>query len=174
MILKKVCMLGGYAVGKTSLVKRFMHGVFSEKYLTTIGVKIDKKVVQVQGCDVTLVLWDLAGEDGFEKTRVSYLRGASGYLLVVDGTRRASLQTAIDVQKRALATLGDVPFLVLVNKSDLKDQWALLDSDVKDLEGQGWRVLSTSAKDGTAVEQAFLLLAHDMVSEQPSADVAVE
>ena len=166
MISKKVCMLGGYAVGKTSLVKRFVHGMFSDKYLTTIGVKIDKKVVQVEGRDVTLVLWDLAGENGFEKVRLSYLRGASGYLMVVDGTRRSSLTTALEVQSKAQAELGDVPFLVLINKLDLKDRWTILDADIQDLERRGWRVLITSAKEGTTVEQAFMLLARDMVSGQ--------
>jgi len=166
MISKKVCMLGGYAVGKTSLVKRFVHGMFSDKYLTTIGVKIDKKTVQVDGRDVTLVLWDLAGENGFEKVRLSYLRGASGYLLVVDGTRRASLETALEVQRKAQLTLGDVPFLVLINKGDLREQWTVLDADVQNLESKGWRVLITSAKAGTAVEQAFLVIARDMVSGQ--------
>jgi hypothetical protein len=174
MISKKVCMLGGYAVGKTSLVKKFVHGIFSEKYLTTIGVKIDKKAVQVDGRDVTLVLWDLAGENGFEKVRLSYLRGASGYLLVVDGTRRASLQTALEVQRKAQQTLGDVPFLVLINKGDLKDQWTVLDADVQDLESKGWRVLVTSAKEGTEVEKAFMLIARDMVSGQVPEEGAAE
>jgi hypothetical protein len=172
MISKKVCMLGGYAVGKTSLVKRFVHGVFSEKYLTTIGVKIDKKEVQVGDVDVSLVLWDLAGENGFEKVRLSYLRGASGYLLVVDGTRRASLDVALEVQRKAQATLGDVPFLVLLNKGDLRDQWTVLATDIQALEARGWRVLITSAKEGLAVEEAFLLLSRDMIAAQPG-DAAV-
>ena len=174
MISKKVCMLGGYAVGKTSLVKRFVHGVFSDKYLTTIGVKIDKKVMQVDGRDVNLVLWDLAGENGFEKVRLSYLRGASGYLLVVDGTRRASLETALEVQRKAQLTLGDVPFLVLINKGDLRDQWTVLDADIQELESKGWRVFITSAKAGTAVEQAFLVIARDMVSGQGAEEGTAE
>ena len=167
-------MLGGYAVGKTSLVKRFVHGVFSEKYLTTIGVKIDKKEVRVGDVDVSLVLWDLAGENGFEKVRLSYLRGASGYLLVVDGTRRASLEVALEVQRKAQATLGDVPFLVLVNKGDLRDQWTVLPSDIQALEAKGWRVLITSAREGLAVDEAFLLLSRDMLAAQPGAAVVPE
>ena len=167
MLAKKICMLGGYAVGKTSLVKRFVYGMFSEKYLTTIGVKIDKQVVGVDGQDVTLVLWDLAGEDGFEKVRLSYLRGASGYLLVVDGTRRATLDTAIKVQQKAHEALGDVPFLVLVNKGDVREQWTIRDSDIRALEQKGWRVMTTSAKDGSSVKEAFQLIAHDTVGAQP-------
>ena len=123
MISKKVCMLGGFAVGKTSLVSRFVRSIFSEKYLTTVGVKIDKKTVPVPGNDVDLVLWDIYGEDDFQKMRTSYLRGANGYLLVVDGTRRSTLDTARDLHKLAVDTVGPVPHLVLVNKSDLADAW---------------------------------------------------
>ena len=159
MISRKVCMLGGYAVGKTSLVRQFVHGVFSEKYLTTIGVKIDKKVLFVGDTELTLVLWDLAGENGYEKVRLSYLRGASGYLLVVDGTRPASLEMATSVQVKAQETLGDVPFLLLTNKVDLRDEWSIAESQLDVLRERGWRVLPTSAKDGTGVEQAFLQIA---------------
>ena len=94
MIQKKVCMLGGFAVGKTSLVARFVRSIFSEKYLTTVGVKIDKKAVMAGDREVTLVLWDINGQDEFQDVQESYLRGMSGYLLVVDGTRRATLETA--------------------------------------------------------------------------------
>ena len=87
MIQKKVCLLGGTGVGKTSLVAQFVHSIFSDKYLTTVGVKIDKKSVDVDGTDVELVIWDVYGHDDFQKLRVSYLRGTSGYLLVADGTR---------------------------------------------------------------------------------------
>jgi small GTP-binding protein len=79
-------MLGGFSVGKTSLIKRFVESVFSEKYLTTVGVKIDTKTVDVQGRSVNLILWDIAGEDDTATIRMSYLRGCSGYLLVADGT----------------------------------------------------------------------------------------
>jgi small GTP-binding protein len=164
MIVKKVCMLGGYAVGKTSLVKRFVHGIFSDRYLTTIGVKIEKKTVQVENDDLSLVIWDLAGENGFEKVRLSYLRGASGYLLVADGTRAASLETAIGVHEKAQKTLGDVPFLLLMNKCDLREQWTVTDSDIEDLRDRGWQVLLTSAKDNVAVEEAFSRLSRHMLS----------
>lgn len=87
MIQKKVCMLGAFAVGKTSLVERYVKSIFSEKYQTTVGVKIDKREVLVGATTVKLVLWDLHGEDRFQAVQASYLRGASGVLLVVDPTR---------------------------------------------------------------------------------------
>ena len=85
---KKVCMLGAFSVGKTSLVKRFVQSIFSETYLTTVGVKIDKKNVELSDRIVTLILWDLAGEDDIASLRMSYLRGSAGYVLVADGTGR--------------------------------------------------------------------------------------
>ena len=91
MLQKKICMLGGFAVGKTSLVRRFVQSIFSETYLTTVGVKIDKKSVVLSDKTVDLILWDLAGEDDIGSFRLSYVRGASGLVLVADGTRAATL-----------------------------------------------------------------------------------
>ena len=82
MIQKKVCMIGSFAVGKTSLVAQFVHSIYREQYLTTVGVKIDKKLVRVGDADVSLILWDLHGEDEFQKIRTAYLRGSSGFIFV--------------------------------------------------------------------------------------------
>jgi len=101
MIQKKICMLGSFAVGKTSLVSRYVTSIFSDKYLSTVGVKVDKKVITVAEEEVTLVLWDLYGEDGFQTVQKSYLRGAAGYLLVVDGTRFETFAAARELQKMA-------------------------------------------------------------------------
>ena len=110
MIQKKICMLGSFGVGKTSLVSRFVYSLFSEQYLSTIGVKIDRKSVVVDDAEVNLLLWDLHGDDEFQRVRASYLRGMSGYLLVADGTRAESLHVALDLQQLAKDTVGDVPF----------------------------------------------------------------
>jgi len=165
VIQKKVCLLGAYGVGKTSLVSRFVHSLFSEKYMTTIGVKIDKKSVELENERVELVIWDIYGQDDFQKVRMSYLRGASSYLLVVDGTRGPTLDTALSLQESAEQMLGQVPFLVAVNKADLSGQWEVADRDLVQLSNRGWRVIKTSAKTGGAVEAAFTTLAHAMVNE---------
>lgn len=164
MIKKKVCMIGAYAVGKTSLVQRFVKGIFSEKYLTTLGVKIDKKSLEINGETVELMLWDLAGEDEMTKVRSSYLKGASGYLLVVDGTRYETFEMALDIQKRLNAEIGELPFVLIINKSDLKAHWQIPPQSVLKLLQQGWQVLESSALDNDNVEQSFYQLGEKMLA----------
>jgi small GTP-binding protein len=163
MIQKKVCMLGGTGVGKTSLVSQFVTSLFSDSYMTTIGVKVDKKVVAVDDREVTLVLWDIYGEDEFQTVRPSYLRGASGYLLVADGTRQLTLESARQLQKIAESVAGVVPFILVLNKADLADQWRVDDRALWRLAEEGWSVIKTSAKTGEGVEDAFMKLTKKMV-----------
>jgi len=163
MIQKKICMLGAFAVGKTSLVSRFVSSLFSEDYLTTVGFKIDKKAVTVAGEDVTLMLWDIAGEDDLQSVRMSYLRGAAGYLLVIDGTRSRTLETARGLVNRTSEAIGDVPFVAVINKNDLEDEWELGEGAINQLEDEGWTVVTTSAKTGEGVEDAFRRLAWRVV-----------
>ena len=163
MIKKKICMLGAFAAGKTSLVRRYVHSLFSEKYHTTVGVKIEKKPVNINGTPVDLLLWDIYGEDEFQAVRTSYLRGASGCLLVVDGTRRYTLDTAHDLLKRIQEAVGTIPVLFVINKSDLMDSWEIEPVQLEALEKQGMLIVRTSAKDGSNVEKAFTTLAKMML-----------
>jgi hypothetical protein len=164
VIQKKICLLGGFGVGKTSLVSQFVHSIFSDKYLTTIGVKIDKKSVTADRTHVELVIWDIYGHDDFQKLRLSYLRGASGYLLVADGTRAATLDTADELQRLAEDEIGRVPFVLAVNKADLRAQWQIDRAAIDERRRAGWHVLETSAKTGDMVEGAFVTLAHGMLT----------
>ncbi|MCW5558383.1 MAG: GTP-binding protein [Verrucomicrobiae bacterium] len=159
MIQKKICMVGAPSVGKTSLVARYVHSIFSDKYLSTVGVKIDQKRLQVDGRDVTLMVWDLAGDDDFQPLKVSYLRAAAGYLLVADGSRRATLEHAVQLHARVTQAVGTVPFVLVLNKSDLVGQWDIEDARLAALMAQGWTVERTSARDGTGVEAVFEKLA---------------
>lgn len=158
MIQKKICMLGAFATGKTSLVARFVSSIFSEKYHTTVGVKIDKKIINTDNQDVMLMLWDLAGEDEFNKVQMSYLRGSAGYILVVDGTRRATLDKAFSLQKNVESSLGKIPFVVVLNKCDLTEDWEIDSVTIDDLSTQGITVINSSAKTGQGVEELFLSL----------------
>ena len=159
MIQKKICLLGAFAVGKTSLVSRFVKSIYSDQYLTTVGVKVDKKPVTLGDTQVNLIVWDLAGEDEFQKVSMDYLRGASGYLLVADGTRLSTLETARMLRQRVADNIGDIPFVFIVNKSDLNAEWEIDDQAVADCRAAGWNVIKASAKTGEGVEEAFKLLA---------------
>jgi hypothetical protein len=163
MIQKKICMLGAFAVGKTSLVRRFVESIFSEKYQSTVGVSIHKKTVQCAGQEALLLLWDIYGEDDFQKVRTSYLRGASGLLLVVDGTRRATLDVALGLRKMADESAGRVPAVLVCNKSDLEPDWEVEAEALRSLEQQGWSVVRASAKSGAGVEEAFTRLTAAML-----------
>ena len=165
MLEKKICMLGTLAVGKTSLVRRFIEGIYSEDYHTTIGVKIDKKPVREAGQEVNLVLWDILGEDRFQKVQPSYWRGMFGYLLVVDGTRRNTLDEALALNQRVMDTGLKAPAILLVNKADLADQWEIADDRLAQLTQTGWEIMRTSAKTGENVDAAFSRLTLKMLGK---------
>lgn len=154
----KICLLGAASVGKTSLVRRYVRSIFSDEYQTTVGVTIEKKEVQQRGRDVELVIWDLSGEDEFQTVRLSYLAGASGYLLVIDGTRRATVETARVLHDAVLDEVGELPFVILLNKGDLLEQWEVAMQGTDPLVRASRRVIRTSAKTGAGVEAAFRTL----------------
>ena len=155
MIQKKVCMVGVYGTGKTSLVQRFVHSLFSAKYHSTVGVKIDRKTVEVGSQTVNLLLWDVEGRTAEHDIPVSYLRGAHAVFYVADGTRRDTFEQLFDLREHARSAAGDVPSIVALNKADLKEQWVLTPADSAKLITAGFHVLSTSAKTGDGVEAAF-------------------
>ena len=166
MIKKKICMIGAFGVGKTSLVARYVHSIFADKYQTTVGVKIDKKAITLDGQEVELILWDLAGEDALTTIKPAHLRGAAGYILVIDGLRRATLEVAIDLQRRASETLGPVPFVCAVNKADVRERWEIQDADLQGLAARGWDWLATSACTGDSVEEFFRRLTVNMLKDR--------
>ncbi len=148
-------MVGSYAVGKTSLVERYVHSIYSDAYHTTIGVKIDKKEVTVDGSTSTCVIWDIAGEDEFYTVKNTYLRGMAGFLLVVDGTRQSSVGIAERILERIETAFDPVPFILLVNKADLMTEWEVTDRDLEYLSERSVTTFHTSALSGSSVEDAF-------------------
>lgn len=165
MLQKKICVVGSFAVGKTSLVSRYVRSIFSEKYLTTVGVKIDQKVVETPAGEVKLVLWDLHGEDDLQKLKRFYLKGAAGCLLVADGTRPETLEKAVELREFVWGVAPGIPCMLLVNKSDLEAEWCVETSRLEALASGGWDIRRTSAKDDTNVEGAFLDLALRMLGD---------
>ncbi|MCA8976147.1 MAG: GTP-binding protein [Planctomycetes bacterium] len=159
----KVAMVGAFAVGKTSLVQRFVTGLFSDRYLTTVGVRIDKRDMVVDGKDLTIVLWDLEGEDSAHSLRLSHLRGSAGCLLVADGTRPHTLDTALRLGSEVEAALGKVPSLLLLNKRDLRGEWSVGEAQLVAARTAGHEIIETSALSGESVETAFERLALRML-----------
>lgn len=163
MLQKKICMVGAFATGKTSLVARYVQGIYSDKYQTTVGVKIDKKIVTIASQELNLILWDIHGEDEFQKIKMSYLRGSAGYILVVDGTRRDTLGTVFQLQSKVEETIGKVPFITIINKYDLSQDWEIGEEDLDELSQRQWTYLMGSARTGLGVEECFTTLAQMMI-----------
>ena len=162
-IKKKICLIGAFAVGKTSLVRRYVFSLFSEKYHSTVGVKIDKKRMEINGRGLDLIIWDLHGEDDFQSVRMSYLRGTSGCIYVADGTRRATLDTALNLRQKVEEAIGPTPSILAVNKIDLQSSWDIDPQSLQDLGAEHFSIILTSAKTGELVEQAFHDLAEMML-----------
>jgi len=165
-VSKKICLVGIYGVGKTSLIARFVRQTFSEKYLTTLGVKIDTKLVTLDTGDACkLIIWDIAGKDEYSSTDKQYLKGISGCLLVIDGTRKSSALTVLKLKEQINETLGDIPCVCAMNKSDLQDQWQLTVEDEHVLATEVDGLFKTSALSGENVEVAFSRLAELICSD---------
>jgi small GTP-binding protein len=151
----KVCMLGDFGVGKTSLVARFVRSTFSDKYLTTVGVKVDSKEIALPGRDPQkLVVWDIAGRSALDALGAHYLRGASALMLVADGTREASLSSALNLLMQSRSLLPDACAVLLVNKLDLVERWEVAPATLAELR-RSLPVFETSALAGDGVEDAF-------------------
>lgn len=162
MTSKKVILVGHFGVGKTSLVRQFVHQKFSDEYLTTIGVKIDKKEMKLDdNRAVTLILWDIAGESSSAKIPDSYKLGAHGILFVFDVSRPSTYENINDQISELRKTLPEVPLLCLANKSDLLA--SNFRSDVQNKVGNH-ELLFTSAKTGENVELAFENLTKHIMS----------
>lgn len=152
-------MVGDFSVGKTSLTQKFVNNVFSEKYLTTIGVKIDTVDVN----DVKLIVWDVAGRDSLSPINSSYLVGAAGVILVADGTRTNTVADLPEIWSTVEQRIGSVPCVVALNKADLED-WQVDPAMAEDIKQRGWDVFNTSAKEGVNVEALFNTLVDRILS----------
>ncbi len=161
MIQKKICLIGASAVGKTSLIRRYVDGIFSDKYLTTIGVKIDKKLVSLADSQVQLLIWDIEGTDKFCGFQSRYLNGASAFVIVIDQSRPNSFSDALAIFDMAQAATS-APCFVVLNKSDLP--CLLADNHIQQLTELGVeRIFNTSAKSGDNVPLMFDAIADTLV-----------
>ncbi len=161
----KICLVGEGAVGKTCLIRRFIHDQFDDRYISTLGAKVSKKELLVDGADgqisVDMTIWDIMGEKGFrELLKEAYFHGAQGVIAVCDVTRKETLDDLEEWVAAVVKVTGKVPVEFLANKSDLKDQTVVHEDDVARAAGaHGAPFLFTSAKTGENVERAFAELA---------------
>lgn len=170
MLSKKICMLGALAVGKTALIQQYVRSIFSDEYLSSVGVKVSKKCLTARDTPMNLLLWDLEGQDDYNPLNVSYTKGSAGLLFVVDGTRGETLSVALMLRNIALDLLGhDTPHILLINKADIQDSWEITEKVLTSLQNSGIKVLETSAKTGLNVENAFYELAEMMLAADSSA-----
>lgn len=167
---KKICLLGDGAVGKTSLIRKFVMDVFDDKYIATVGTKVSRKSVALEfpekdlHVDLTLMIWDVVGQKEYQKLRLMYYQGANGALVVCDMTRKETLDGLKDWASSIKQSLGDIPLIFLVNKSDLEEQRKITDEDIKAMaENFGASHIYTSALTGKNVEKAFQDLSSLMV-----------
>ncbi len=161
LIQKKICLLGDFAVGKTSLVRRFVYDRFDERYLSTIGVKIYRKeIFPAPDIRLNLLVWDLAGSEEFSGVQSSYLLGAVGALLVCDLTRPNTLHSLPTYQERLQRVSPGAHVVLLANKVDLVEEREISDDDLARM-GEALRapVFLTSAKTGQCVQESFLKMA---------------
>lgn len=155
---KKIVIVGHFGVGKTSLTKQFVSNMFSEKYLTTIGVNIEKKVVETSKGSVNLILWDIAGEEDLDTIKTSYLKGANAFILVTDLTREITYSKIDNDLQYMNGIVGDVPYLVIGNKSDL-----LPENLVAQIKNKYNIDYISSAKSGENVNEFFTDIAEKLM-----------
>lgn len=157
----KVSVIGDYAVGKTSIIKRFMYGSFDEGYKATLGAAISTFKTNVNKSNVSLQVWDLAGQTSFRRVRVQYLFGTDFAVVVFDLTRRESLDCANEWVEDVIKGAPDVLLFLVGNKSDLKEERVIDQAEaqnlVKELNMLGY--METSAKDGTNIKELFAEIA---------------
>lgn len=160
VVQKKICLLGDFAVGKTSLVRQFVEGRFDDKYLSTIGVKVSRKTLLRSEAQLNLLLWDLVGGNEFLRSEAGYLVGAAGALIVCDLTRTSTLDALTRYTHQVQSVNPQVCLLYLGNKADLTTERVITDEQLTAVATQlGGRYLLTSAKTGDNVEAAFNQLA---------------
>ena len=163
-VSKKVAILGSHAVGKTSLINQFIYKKFPENYLTTIGLKVDKKTVETDDYQLDMIIWDIAGQEDMAKVPHYYLNGCSGIIYVVDLTRPPTYEHIKNQLDTIRKTVGkDIDMLVAGNKSDLLSA-SEIEHITANMEVAPDKV--TSAKYGENVEALFLILANKLIQRE--------
>jgi len=168
----KICLVGEVAVGKSSLIRRFVLDSFEDRYIATVGTKVTKKTIEVawrgQPAQLDLIIWDIMGERGFRTLlKEAYFHGAQAVLAACDVTRRDTFYDLNNWINLSRQELGDVPIVFLANKVDLADRIVVSREDFARLGDQQLApYFFTSAKNGENVEEAFRAVATAVVEHR--------
>lgn len=153
-LFAKIILLGNAAVGKTSLIRRFVYDEFNDEYIATIGAKVTKKVIFIDDSKINLLIWDLLGQKMMRISNI-YFQGSSAAIFVADLTRIGTLEAFPKWYENFTASRAEKPTMILLNKKDLKPEYDVeyarkFVSDFGDFE-----LMTTSAKTGENVNEAF-------------------
>ena len=167
----KIIVIGDPAVGKTSLINRFIQDQFESEYKETIGTNILKKVVKLKEDIVNFTMWDIAGQERWTDMRQVYYKGAAGAIIVYDVTRKISFQHVENYwypDLKSFVETKDMPIILIANKTDLENKLKRVDKNQgEDLAAKvrALKFLETSAKTGQNVEEAFTYLARTLLAK---------
>lgn len=159
-VSKKIVLVGSFCVGKTSLVSSFVYQKFNSLYQTTLGVRVDKKIITVNDIQFNLLIWDIGGEIDNSKLPKSYFLGAAGILFVLDLSREIERESLLNDIEFLNDILPNIPIICLGNKKDL-----LADKEITEKLTKYPIEINflTSAKTGENVELSFLALAKKLI-----------
>ena len=174
VISQKVCLIGDFAVGKTSLIRRFVDRQFKDSYLSSVGVKISRKLIELAAHDsqekknLQLLIWDIEGKTKFKSIAPSYLQGAKGAIVVADVSRQESVEHIQEhIELFSAVNPKGVKIIVALNKSDLIEPEKLEKLFPKNQLQDNPQVIAayaTSAKTGKNVDEIFDQLAHSIIT----------
>jgi len=162
---KKICLLGDFSVGKTSLIRRFVEGIFEEKYLSTLGAKVDRKILSIEpSTQLKLLIWDIAGGEKFNMMMRSYYNGSSGAILVCDLTRLETITSLKNYITDFHGINHAVPLVIMGNKVDLVDPQSDIIAHLAETAHQCQvPYFVSSAKTGQNVEVSFHTLGKSII-----------
>jgi small GTP-binding protein len=173
-MMRKICLIGEAAVGKTSLIRRFVYDKFEDRYIATIGTKTSAKELHIKMDDqdyhLILQIWDIIGLRCFAKLQTRAYTGANGAIFVLDKTRRGTWLAFTNWLLSVYRVTGEIPVIVLANKNDLPCDYS--DSEIEEfIKKFGFECIFTSAKTGENVDYAFQKLGEHMLKPWPKKDL---
>ncbi len=168
-LMKKICLLGDGAVGKTSLIKKFVDDSFDDKYIKTFGTKVSKKQVVINRPEdeffLTFLIWDILGQRVHNNLHSTYYKGAAAAFIVCDVTRKETMDKLEDWISVFRGVNDAAPIVLLGNKSDLLDDKGPADAQIKAVADKfNLSYHLTSAKTGADVEESFLELGNEVIT----------